>query len=303
MTRIRVEDPGAIARAATSRRRHPGLRYGPQTFIIAADHPARGALSVGDDAAAMADRRDLLDRLRTALATPGCDGVLATPDIIDDLLLLGALDDKLVFGSMNRAGLAGSSFEYDDRFTGYTAEALDAIGADGGKMLTRIALADPATPTVLENTARAVDALADRGLVAMIEPFLSEWRNGRAHNDLSTDAVVKSVAIASALGASSAGTWMKVPVVDRMDRVMAATTLPTVLLGGDTGSDPDVVFARWENALRQPGVVGLTVGRTLLYPPDGDVAGAVKTAVSLLAGPASGNSAPPPSTTADRSRS
>lgn len=300
LTRTRLEDREAIARAAATRRRHPGLRYGPQTFIVAADHPARGALSVGNDPNAMADRRDLLDRLQIALSTPGCDGVLATPDIIDDLLLLGALDDKLVFGSMNRAGLAGSSFEFDDRFTGYTADGLRAVGADGGKMLTRINLSDPATPSVLENTAHAVDALDARGLIAMIEPFVSTWSDGRARNDLTADAVIKSVAIASALGSSSAGTWMKVPVVDRMDEIMAAGTLPTVLLGGDTGDDPDAVFSRWESALRLPGVIGLTVGRTLLYPPDGDVGRAVKTAVSLLAGPTPGTAALDP---ADRSRS
>lgn len=282
LTRTRLEDPDAVTRAARARRRHAGPAYANQTFIIAADHPARGALSVGSNPTAMADRRDLLDRLQTALRTPGCDGVLATPDIIDDLLLLGALDDKLVFGSMNRAGLAGSSFEFDDRFTGHTAEALDRLGADGGKMLARIAYDDPATPSMLESAARAVDELAGRDLIAMVEPFLSTWRDGSARNDLSTDAVIKSVSIASALGASSAHTWMKIPVVDRMDRVLAATTLPTVLLGGDTGKTPDAVFASWENALRQPGVIGLTVGRTLLYPPDDDVAGAVGTAVSLL---------------------
>jgi hypothetical protein len=42
------------------------------------------------------------------------------------------------------------------------------------------------------------------------------------------------------------------------------------------------VFSSWQAALALPGVQGLTVGRTLLYPQDGDVAGAVATAASLL---------------------
>jgi len=75
---------------------------------------------------------------------------------------------------------------------------------------------------------------------------------------------------------------MKLPVVDEMERVMEATTLPTLLLGGDAGVDPDETFAAWEDALALPGVRGLTVGRTLLYPPDGDVAGAVDTAAGLV---------------------
>ena len=282
LSTIRLEDPEAIARAAKTRRRHPGPKYGKQNFIVAADHPARGALSVGADPIAMADRRQLLDRLQIALANPDVDGILASPDVMDDLLLLGALDGKLMFGSMNRGGLAGLVNEFDDRFTGHTAAALEALGADGGKMLTRICLSDPDTVSLLEATAQAIDSLAERKLIAMVEPFLSLRENGRVRNDLSTEAVIKSVAIAEGLGSTSAYTWMKLPVVADMERVMAATTMPTVLLGGDPDGSQDEIFASWEAALSLPNVQGLTVGRTLLYPQDGDVAGAVATAASLL---------------------
>lgn len=282
LTAIRLEDPAAIRRAATARQRHPGVRYGHQNFIVAADHPARGALAVGPDPVAMADRRSLLDRLQIALANPAVDGVLASPDVMDDLLLLGALEGKLIFGSMNRGGLAGLVNEIDDRFTGHTAAALAELGADGGKMLTRICLEDPDTVSILEATAKTIDSLAAHQLIAMVEPFLSVRANGTVRNDLCTDAVIKSVAIAQGLGASSAYTWMKLPVVQEMERVLAATTLPTVLLGGDPRSSPDEVFASWQAALALPGVQGLTVGRTLLYPQDGDVGGAVATAASLL---------------------
>lgn len=282
LTRIRLEDPGAVQRAADARRRHPGVEYGRQNFIVAADHPARGALSVRGVAGAMADRRDLLDRVRVALADPAVDGVLASPDVLDDLLLTGDLHGKLVFGSMNRGGLTGLVNEIDDRFTGHTAAALTRLGATGGKMLTRIHYGDPATVAALDATARAVTELAREHLVAMVEPFISTTADGKIANDLSADAVVKSAAIAAGLGETSAYTWLKLPVVPDMERVMAATTLPTVLLGGDPTAAPDQVFATWRDALALPGVQGLTVGRTLLYPEDGDVAGAVRTAASLL---------------------
>ena len=57
LSTIRLEDPDAVARAAKARRRHPGPKSGKQNFIVAADHPARGALAVGSDPVAMADRR------------------------------------------------------------------------------------------------------------------------------------------------------------------------------------------------------------------------------------------------------
>jgi DhnA family fructose-bisphosphate aldolase class Ia len=281
ITDVRASDPGAVARAWQSRTTRPTVRGDGRLMIVAADHPARGALSVGARQTAMNSRTDLLDRLRAALADPGVDGVLATSDILDDLLLLGALEDKVVFSSFNRGGLAGSEFEFDDRMTAATAASTAAANMNGGKMLCRIALDDPGTVATMTACAQAVDELASHNLIAMLEPFMSSRINGKVRNDLSPDAVIKSVHIGQGLGSTSAYTWMKLPVVSEMDRVMDATLLPTLLLGGDP-ADPDEAFASWEKALALPSVRGLIVGRTLLYPADDDVSSAVATAVSMV---------------------
>jgi DhnA family fructose-bisphosphate aldolase class Ia len=281
VTEVRAADPQAIERAWQTRTIRAAVRGNGRLMIVAADHPARGALAVGGRPTAMNSRTDLLDRLRAALADPGVDGVLATSDILDDLLLLGALDDKVVFSSMNRGGLAGAEFELDDRMTAATAAATAAARMNGGKMLCRIDLGDPGTVSTLEACARAIDELASYGLIAMVEPFMSTRVNGKVRNDLSPDAVIKSIHIGQGLGSTSAYTWMKLPVVDEMDRVMEATTLPTLLLGGDP-TDPDEAFASWEKALALPSVRGLIVGRTLLYPADDDVSSAVSTAVAMV---------------------
>lgn len=279
---LRASTPEDIANRLRTRRRRDLLGEDGKLFIVAADHPARGALGVGSDPMAMADRYDLLDRLATALSRPGVDGVLGTPDIIDDLAALGLLDDKIIVGSMNRGGLRGASFEMDDRYGAYTIDELAAIGADFAKTLVRVNLDDAGTAPTLQATAEAVTAAAEAHLPIMLEPFLSRWVDGRIVNDLTAEAVITSIAIAAGLGASSAYTWMKLPVVEDMERVMAATTMPTLLLGGDSGADPDETFAAWEDALSLPGVRGLTVGRTLLYPPDGDVIAAVDAAAGLV---------------------
>ncbi|GAA1461266.1 Cgl0159 family (beta/alpha)8-fold protein [Williamsia maris] len=282
VTRLRAENPAAIATAWATRAPRPTIRGNGRLMIVAADHPARGALSVGDRPTAMNSRSDLLDRLRTALANPGVDGVLATSDILEDLLLLGALEDKVVFSSMNRGGLAGASFELDDRMTAATAKWTNEAGLNGAKMLCRVDVADAGTLNMMTACAAAVDELAAGGSIAMLEPFLSSRVDGKVRNDLSADAVIKSMHIIQGLGSTSAYTWLKLPVVDEMERVMDATTLPTLLLGGDPQTAPAETFASWERALAIPAVRGLIVGRTLLYPTDDDVTTAVDTAVSLV---------------------
>ncbi|MDF2738898.1 MAG: hypothetical protein K0S88_264 [Actinomycetia bacterium] len=238
----RTRRPEAIAEAAAGRVRPTSLfnEHG-RLMLIAADHPARGALRAGERALAMADRVDLLDRLCLALSRPGVNGVLGTPDVLEDLLLLGALDGKVVVGSMNRGGLAGTVFEIDDRFTAYR-------------------------------------------LMAMVEPFISHRVDGRVRIDLGVEATIRAMTVAAGIGNTSAYTWLKVPVVEEMERVMGATTLPALLLGGEVSTDQDAAFESWRKALKLPTVQGLVIGRSLLYPLGDDVASAVDTAVGLLQG-------------------
>ncbi|TWD82240.1 hypothetical protein FB561_3368 [Kribbella amoyensis] len=285
LTELRVRHPERVAEAWQQRRRRELVGEDGRLLIVAADHPARGALGVRDDRMAMASRPALIDRLVAALERPGVDGVLATPDVLEDLLLLGALEGKIVIGSMNRGGLQGATFELDDRFTAYgSAEEIAARRLDGGKMLTRIDLADPGTVATLESAATAVTGLAERKLMAMVEPFWSTREDGRVTNLLDPDSVIRSIHIASGLGATSAYTWLKLPVVDDLARVMEATTLPTLLLGGDPTVAPEETYASWGKALSLPSVRGLVVGRALLFPPDGDVPAAVDHAAALVHG-------------------
>jgi DhnA family fructose-bisphosphate aldolase class Ia len=282
LNEIRSRDPGRIKRMLAARRKRELLGPDGKLMIIACDHPARGALSAAGRPTAMASRTDLLNRLVTALTRPGVDGLLATADIAEDLLMLGVLEEKLVFASVNRGGLQGAVFEIDDRNTGYDVRGTIDAGYEGAKMLLRIDLEDPGTVATLERCGQAVSELNRAQLIAMVEPFMSGRFGGKIVNDLSADAVIKSVHIAQGLGASSAYTWMKLPVVHEMERVMDATTLPTLLLGGDPDSAPDETYAEWQAALALPSVRGLVVGRTMLYPADDDVAKAVDTAVSLV---------------------
>ena len=124
--------------------------------------------------------------------------------------------------------------------------------------------------------------LAAHGLMAMVEPFISHRVDGRVRNELTAEAMIRAQTVAAGLGRTSAHTWLKVPIVEEMERAMAATTLPAVILGGEVGHDQDATFASWAKALALPTVQGLVIGRSLLYPPGDDVAAAVDAAVGLL---------------------
>jgi hypothetical protein len=280
----RAVDPGAVAKAYAARRR-PGRIVNDRgtLFLVAADHPARGALASGADATAMADRRSLLARLVEALGHPDVDGVLGTPDVVEELLLLGALEDKVVIGSMNRGGLDGATWTMDDRFTGYDAASIAECGLEGGKMLLRIDDTDAGTAETIEGCARAVTELAGRGLVAMVEPLPYHREDDGSLRMLKDVASLsRAVTIASGLGTTSAHTWLKMPSCDDPEPVFAATTLPCVVLGGVPHPDPAEDLASWGRALTQPAVRGLVVGRALLYPPDGEVYAAVDAAAAVL---------------------
>lgn len=279
----RIFEPESFGRALQNRRRRTVPGNDGKLLILASDHTARGKISLGQDPLAMADRFTLLERLVSGLAQPGVDGVLASADVLEELAWLGALDDRLAIGTMNRGGLIGATWELDDRLTAYDAEHILESGLDGGKTLIRIDYSDPAVARTIELVAALTTKLADQKLMAMIEPLpYLKNSSGGAVLDPRVEALVKVVAIASGLGSSSAYTWLKVPPSDRMAEIAGATSLPILMLGGEPENNPDETFAKWSRSLNEPNVRGLVAGRALLYPHDGDSANAIKRAAEVI---------------------
>lgn len=282
LIRTRRREPARALAALRGRRRRP-LLVDDALFIVAMDHTARGMLGVPGDPFAMADRRRALEALLIALDSDGVDGVLGSADVLEELALLGALDGKLAFGTMNRGGLAGASWELDDRITAYRADMIAENGLDGAKVLLRIAADDPATASTLELCAQAVDDCGRLGIPIMVEPLpYHRTETGSATLLDDDDALLRSVAVAAGLGSSSTATWLKVPAGRDPVRMLATTTLPALILGGSPGPDPEATFATWEAAMLVPNVCGLVVGRSLLFPADGDVAAAVARAARIV---------------------
>ena len=88
LTETRVNDPDFAWRAARVRTRRERLAPAGKLNILAADHPARNVTKVGAEPLAMADRRDYLARILRVLSSERVDGIMATMDILEDLLAI-----------------------------------------------------------------------------------------------------------------------------------------------------------------------------------------------------------------------
>ena len=279
----RINNPASLQKALKNRARRSVAGKDGKLMLLAADHTARGIIAAGNNPTAIADRFVLLDKLIRGLAVAGVDGVMASADILEELAWLGALEEKVAIGTMNRGGIIGATWELDDRLTAYDAEHIKSMGLDGGKTLLRIDETDPGVARTIEMVAQVTTQLADLELVSMIEPLpYMKNSDGRAVLDPSEEKLIKVVSIASALGSSSAFTWLKIPAPANPERVAAATSCPILLLGGDPGSNWEEVFAKWEKALTVPNIRGLVPGRALLYGEDLDVEAAVSRAAKMV---------------------
>lgn len=281
ITDIRVRQPGFADEEAARRKRRDALAPDGKLVILAADHPGRSNLKIQDDPLAMGDRRQYLARILRVLSHPGIDGVMSTPDLVEDLLILAGLirertgrsplDERVVVGCMNRGGLPGTVWEMDDRFTAFTGRRLLVLRLDGGKFMVRIDPADPGSLTTIDGCVRAVTELAEAGLVSFLEPLPVVRDKGVYKVQRTVAALAGAVSAASAMGASSLYTWLELPTCPKFETVAAATTLPLLILGGEAVGDPRPVLEDLRAAMRAgSNVRGAMIGRNVLYPGTDD---------------------------------
>jgi DhnA family fructose-bisphosphate aldolase class Ia len=281
ITEVRLADPERSLRIAQARKRRSTLTPDGRLNILAADHPARRVTKVGDDPLRMADRHSYLARIVRVLQSDVVDGVMATMDILEDLLILhhlileadgpGLLDDRLLIVSLNRGGLAGASWEMDDPITGASPAACAAMGLDGAKLLLRICDEEPGSLNTMLYCARAITEMNALGLPTFLEPLPVIKENGSYRVVKESEALAKIVGVASALGDSSRYLWLKLPYCKNYEVVTRATTLPILLLGGESVGDATPLLREIEAGLAAGvNVRGALVGRNVLFPGSED---------------------------------
>jgi hypothetical protein len=282
ITDARVEHARWIEKEAKRRKRPRRLTRDGKLVLLAIDHPARGVTAIRGDALAMGDRYQYLARTRRVLDDPDLDGVVATADLLEELLILshverkrtgrGFLDGRVLVGSMNRGGLAGTAFEMDDAFTGIGAERLAELRGQGGKMMYRLDPQDPASGRTILACAQALNDLRREGLAAFLEPLgVARGAGGGYEPAKDASTLVRQCGIAAGLGDSSAHLWLKLPYGEGFDRVCRATTLPILLLGGPARESPAATLKDFASGLDAgSNVRGAIIGRNLLFPGEAD---------------------------------
>lgn len=293
ITDTRVDRPDVVREEAEKRQRRNRLTENGRLVILAADHPARMVVHTQWDPLGLANRHDYLARVVRALTAPGVDGVMGTPDILEDLFILNRLvrerggrpflDFKLMVGSMNRGGLTGTAFELEDRFTAYTVDRLVTLRLDGGKLMFRLDPRAPEAGRTIGWCAEAVTALTARRLPAFLEPLMVKRERGRYVTSRNPADVAKVVGVAAALGDSSLGLWLKVPPTRQFARVAQATTCPLLLLGGEASGNPMPVLREIHQAMEAgSNVRGALIGRNVLYPAKEDPRAMAAAVVALV---------------------
>lgn len=296
ITELRVRKPGIGEQEARLRKRRKQLAPDGKLVLVAVDHPARGVTQIRKDELAMGDRYQLLARTRRVFDDPNMDGIVATADILDELLFLAHLerkkkrgsflDGRLLVGTMNRGGLAGAAFEMDDSFTGMSAERMAQLRCDGGKMMFRLDYSDAGSGKTIVACVEAMNDLRRRKLPVFLEALGMEKKPGGGYHSLNNAAtLIKNCGIAAGLSDSSLNVWLKLPYCADFDKVGRSTTLPILLLGGPARESQSETLADFAAGMASsPRVRGAIIGRNLLFPVEGDPLPMCKALTELVHG-------------------
>lgn len=281
VTDLRLNAPDAIIRHALQRQRRTCTAPSGKLVVLAADHPGRMVTDALGDELVMGDRGQYLARIMRVLGGGLVDGLMATADVIEEVLALDVLltragrssllDNMLLIGCMNRGGLQGVVFEMCDRFTAYTAEGLAQMNLDGAKLMFRLEPNDPASGETIYWCAEAINACLERNLPVFLEPLMVQRTDSGYKVQKDAASLVRGCSVAAALGRSSLGTWLKLPCCPDYERVARSTTLPILMLGGQAEEDPLPLLGELHAGMAAgANVRGALIGRNVLFPGTGD---------------------------------
>ena len=159
----------------------------------------------------------------------------------------------------------------DDPITGPSPATCAALNLDGAKLLMRICDDETNSLDTMLYCSSAVTEMNALGLPTFLEPLpvVKEKNNYKVVK--TAEALARIVGVASALGDSSRHLWLKLPYCENYQVVAGATTLPILLLGGESVGDATPLLREIAAGLAAgSNVRGALVGRNVLYPGNED---------------------------------
>jgi len=281
ITGMRVSRAGIVREEADARARREHIAPDGKLLLISADHPAQYDGSTSPGRPGPGDRQEYIGRIVRILALDGADGVIAPPDVIEDLFIvnrwakvnigLDFLSGKVLIGNMNPGGLKGAVYElYDPTVLYRDADAVKEMGLDGVKLTLKLAIPDRYDRyaiRTMDYCSRAIERCGELGLAALIVPLPVEKREGTYELVGSHEELIRAVGVASGLGSSSLPLWIGVPYVDHFDEVARATTSPILVLNDRSGDNPIGVILSVERGMGSGmNVRGACLGLSTLFP-------------------------------------
>ncbi|MDI6858241.1 MAG: hypothetical protein QME71_08020 [Dehalococcoidia bacterium] len=276
ITGVRLRRPQTVSEQAGRRLRPEPLTKDGRLALLVADQPARQALASGGDPLALSDRYSFLSRIVFALTAGGLDGVAATTDVIDELLIVchlleerghpRILDGKLLIASMNPGGAAGSVWEIDSRFTSFVPQTVAVLRLDGARLTLRLTASETRSADAVAACAAAITELNALGLTVFLDAAPVQKADGRWRTLREPADLVKLAGLASALGDSSLGLWLALPYCEGFAAVAAATTLPLFVSTGADVTDAGQCVEETQAAMRAgPNARGALLAASVLF--------------------------------------
>lgn len=270
-----------LKKEGNERKRRGELTKDGKLIIVAADHPARGIMASGIDQLGMANRMNFIGRiLRVICGNSLIDGVMGTPDVLEDLILFNCLtkqhngedflSDRLLIGCMNRLGLKGTVFEMDDGLSAYTTQYAAEMGIDGVKLMFRLDSQSADSRKTIEYCLLAMNECHALNIPVFLEAIAVESKAGKLEETKDIKSLMQVVGIANGISTSSLGTWLKLPYIKESNGltykdVIAATSYPVLVLGGAASGQPEELISNVNEAM-EAGASGGLIGRQILFP-------------------------------------
>lgn len=271
---IKAFHPEVVEQEAFLKKK-PGFPH-ERLVLAAADHNARMINEYKGNPIGLSNRREYLSRLVRILFSDKVDGVEATPDIIEDLIIINKilrekgekdfLRGKMLIGTVNRGGLKNTVFEMDDLCSCFTVDRIGKLNMDGVKFMLRLNPMDEKSQNTLAYCANTVNEAVKYGLPVFIEALYVENADRGFAMKTDTESLCKVVGVTGALGCTGANKWIEVPLNREYQIPAGATTCPVLVVPDEVEEEPDAVVKEYTKEIGLSyNIRGILLGRNVMY--------------------------------------